>query len=433
MKLESKTVSMTSSELHRKLLYCGYVDLVDYLSNSPTNRHIYNLMIDILPQHQIEVPIVTFFNEVYYQCTRVQFDGNPGDDVQHRYLDEEATWLGAQKAALLVFCLVWALIKRKKQLLFNDECFLKQLFPLIEKSEFMPLALGLYDYMKSECLVSPYQFDPKPCPVTEIPLRIHLEHRLPLTWWNKIRSFLGMKVYSAEIGYNPWRMITDGFSENTIRWYVSLYPDSDDQLQLLERIESACTKEEHQKHAQFFIGLKVQIERGNYDSTSMRYFQTYGASMYARDIMDMDEWVVKEEARKREEMQQNHELELAKMEAGYEVEIAKLKQQLTRISGNQAAADGHEPEPDSKDLVLDVAEMVAHVKDRFDETAAYQFCNMFYSLAIKHGKINDEASALMDSVIPAIHEREARHQTINIPTADQVNINPQKVVNETHG
>ena len=64
--------------------------------------------------------------------------------------------------------------------------------------------------------------------------------------------------------------------------------------------------------------------------------------------------------------------------------------------------------------------------------AAYQFCNMFYSRAVKHGKINDEASALMDSVIPAIHEREARHQTINIPTANQVNINPNEVVNELH-
>jgi len=390
-------------------------------------------MIDTLPQHQIEVPIVTLFNEVYYQCTRVQFDGNPGDDVQCRYLGEEVTWLGSPKAALLVFCLAWALIKRKKQALFNDECFLKQLTPLIENSEFMPLAEGLYDYMESGCLVSPYQFDPKPCPVTEIPFRIDLEHPSPLTWWNKIKIFFGLKVYGTDTAYNPWRKVTDGFSENTIKWYVSLYPDSDDQLQLLERIEKACTKEEHQKHAQFFIGLKMQIRQGNYDSTSMRYFQTYGASMYVNDIFDMDEWVVKEEAKKREEMQQSHKLELSKIEAGYEAEIAKLKQQLASLSENKAAVDGHEWElnPDSKDLVLDVAEMVAHVKNRFDETAAYQFCNMFYSLAIKHGKINDEASALIDSVIPAIHDRESHRQTINIPTANQVNINPKEVINTT--
>lgn len=390
-------------------------------------------MIDTLLQHQIEVPIVTLFNEVYYQCARVQFDGNPGDDVQHRYLGEEVSWLGSPKAAMLVLCLAWALIKRKKQPLFNDECFLKQLTPLIENSEFMPLATGLYNYMESKCLVSPYQFDPKPCPVTEIPLRVDLEHPSSLTWWNKIKTFFGLKVYSTDTDYNPWRMVTDGFSENTIRWYVSLYPDSDDQLQLLERIEKACTKVEHQKHAQFFIGLKVQIQQGNYDTTSMRYFQTYGASMYIKDIIDMDEWVVKEETRKREEMQQSHELEVSKMKAKYEAEITKLKQQLALLSGNKAVVDGHEPEvnPNSKDLVLDVAEMVAHVKDRFNETAAYQFCNMFYSLAIKHGKIDDEASALMDSVIPAIHEREARHQTINIPTAQHVYVNPQNVNNNT--
>lgn len=114
---------MTASELHRKLIYCGYTDLADYLNQSSANRYIYNLLIDLVQKHQVNVPIVTWFNEVYYQCVRVQCDGNPGEEVSKRYLAEEERWLDSREAAELVFCLMWGLVKRKKQLSFNEDCF----------------------------------------------------------------------------------------------------------------------------------------------------------------------------------------------------------------------------------------------------------------------------------------------------------------------
>lgn len=425
---------MTPSELHRKLIYCGYVDLNNYLVNSPTNRYIYNLMIDILPKHQIEVPIVTLFNEVYYQCTRVQFDGNPGDNVKNRYLEEEVSWLGSPKAALLVFCLMWALVKRKKQSLFNDDCFLKQITPLIENSEFMPYATELFNYMESECLVSPYQFDPMPCPVTEIPMRIDREYHASNKLWGKVKAFLGASDQNSDTGYNPWRLVTDNFSENTIRWYVSLYTDNEDQLQLLERIEKACNKQEHLKHGQFFVGLRMQIGHGNYDSANMRHYQTYGYSMYISDIMDRDELVVKEEAAKREEMKKSHELELERVKAKYEAEIAELKQQFAMLTGNEMEAEGGDSDgkTESEEQTLKIPEMVEHVKQRFSKAAAEEFSIMYYQLARKKdNKLDEETSKLIDGIVPAILQRDAHHQTINIPTAQQVNINPKEVVNHT--
>ena len=84
---------MNASELNRKLLYRGYDDMADYLRNSPMNRTIYNLILEYGPE-KIESPMLSIFNEIYYQCVRINYDGQPGVELASRYLDEEAEWLG---------------------------------------------------------------------------------------------------------------------------------------------------------------------------------------------------------------------------------------------------------------------------------------------------------------------------------------------------
>ena len=40
-------------------------------------------------------------------------------------------------------------------------------------------------------------------------------------------------------------------------------------------------------------------------------------------------------------------------------------------------------------------------------------------------------SQSVDGIVPGVIEREKPHQTIEIPQAGQVNINPQQVINQT--
>ena len=81
---------MTASELNRKLLFFGQNDVTDFLRNSPLNRFLYKKLLGILSASGIGVPAVTLFNEMYYQCTRVNYDGMPGVDIGQRYWSEAA-------------------------------------------------------------------------------------------------------------------------------------------------------------------------------------------------------------------------------------------------------------------------------------------------------------------------------------------------------
>lgn len=400
---------MTASELHRKLIYCGYTDLSDYLNESPANRYIYNKVIDLLSQHQINVPIVTLFNEVYYQCVRIQCDGNPGEDVSKRYLAEEERWLNSRQAAELVFCLMWVLVKRKKQLSFNEDCFISRLTPLLSKSGFMHLAEEFLHYTESEKIYSLGMFKPMTCPVKEIPMRIDNEH----PGW--------LHISKPSVVHNPWREITDGFSQNTIKWYVDLYTKREDRIALLMRIAKACNSEEYKRLDDFFLRQKKEINAGNFISSNMKMFQVYGNSMYPADIHEGYILVTKKDEEQTLEYKTRKIAELkdekAALEERYQSEIEKLKKQLEQQQS--------QPSDDSKEMSFSVSEMVAQVKECFDEMAAYQFCNMIYTLVINHGNIDKEALALLASVIPDIKQRDYIRQTLNFYQTDQVNVHSE--------
>lgn len=70
--------------------------------------------------------------------------------------------------------------------------------------------------------------------------------------------------------------------------------------------------------------------------------------------------------------------------------------------------------------------MTCTVKECFDETAAYQFCNMIYTLAIRNSNIDKEALTLLASVIPDIKKRDLIHQTFTFDKeVQQLNINSE--------
>lgn len=423
---------MDSSELHRKLLYCGYSDLAEYLKDSPTNRYIYNLLLDLQSNHNMEVPVLTIFNEIYYQCVRIQSDGNPGEDVSRRYLDEEEIQLGRNsgRVNLLVFCLVAAIIKRKTNLSFNEECFLKQLEPLIAGCEYKHVADSLTNFMVSNNIYSPYEFKTKPCPINEIPMRIDIEYRTKLSFWERVRRFFSLPIESSEVDFNPWRKVTDGFYESTIMWYVDQYLTREDQLRLLERIKRACTKTELAARQNFFDKLDLFIRNGRYVNNSKSYSKTTGDFVFTSDERILAysrlkeyETQINELIQQCEELRNNHKLELAGIEAKYQAEIAALKKQL--VTEEKASVNESQASTESGVKSLSVSEMVAYVKDCFNESAANSFCNMFYSLATKHGNLDEEASRLIDSIIPTIKHRDTPHQTFDIHDPHQVNFNSE--------
>lgn len=452
---------MNASELNRKLLFSGYAEATDFLNSSPLNRYLYKFFIDKLPQYRIEVPIVTFFNEIYYQCVRINYDGTPGVDIEQRYLAEEEAWIKSDVATQLVFCIVWTLFKNKRNITFHEECFFCQLTPLVKNGEFYDITRRISGDFRSLGIEVPDSFPTMSCEFYEIPqITINAFGELffigNYNWScdNKEREKIKTELQEYQ---DAWGTVTSNFSHFVIEKYMQLYPNSTYQLTLIHTLGLSCLRTSMDKYDlnvynnvdPYFCDWEDSIRAGRFESKDPHsnlyanpYFLSDGDDEYLNESaatemgserMELLQDECDELKHQLEDQQKNHKLEISKMEAQYETEIVALKKKLALLSGEEKVAEACSTtgESDSKDIALSVSEMVAHVKECFDEAAAYQFCHLFYSLASKHGHLNKEASALIDSIIPAIKVREARHQTINIPTVQQLNLNPKEVVNHT--
>ncbi len=446
---------MNASELNRKLLFSGYAEATDFLNSSPLNRYLYKFFIDKLPQYRIDVPIVTFFNEIYYQCVRINYDGTPGVYIEQRYLAEEEEWIKSDVATQLVFCIVWTLFKNKRNITFHEECLFRQLTPLVKNGEFYDLTRRITGDFRSHGIEVPDEFPTKSCHISAIPrLVVNVFDNVVFSgndFWFKI---VEPQKYEQKLRKycEAWCAVTSNFSHFAVEKYMQLYPKNEDRLALIHTIGLCHWKifvnaVEFHCLDKYFQDLEASVKAGSYNDTHSNlyanpYFSSDGdddgqhepaATDKESERTELLQEKCKELNHELVEQQHQHELEISKMEAQYETEIVALKKKLALLSGEEKVAEACSTtgESDSKDIALSVSEMVAHVKECFDEAAAYQFCHLFYSLASKHGHLNKEASALIDSIIPAIKVREARHQTINIPTVQQLNLNPKEVVNHT--
>lgn len=434
---------MTSSELHRKLLFCGHTELTDFLQNNPTNRYIYKMIIAC----DLKVPALAILNEVYYQCIRVQCDGNPGEDVSRRYIDEGCEWLGDEDATMLVFCLVLALIEKKVYVSENEKCWMQHVEPRLEGHRHMAAYKDLVAYMTANDFNSPYEFKPKPCPIDEIPMRIDLEYNLSLSKWDKVKARLNMPVESSAVDFNPWRKVTDNFSPNTILWYIKLYKTREDQLRLLERITKACTPDEYMVYERYFTEMERYIRMGNTVNRSIGYqhfFRDYIVANPDEEFKYDDPsrrwnpyyWELEKLTKELAEVKQRCEEQSkakALMEAKYQSEIERLKEQLTVQSQQDATSANAEHTIGQAHTagLITLEEMVAYVKEKYSKTDADTFVLMLYRMA-QAKKITDESFFnLLDSIDAAIKVRDAHHQTINIDTATQVNLGPHAVNNYT--
>ena len=431
---------MTASELQRKLLFFGYGDATELLQNSPLNRYLYKQILDCRESNVVETPVVTLFNEIYFQCVRVGFDINPGDNISWRYIEEECWWLKSRKAATMVFIFVWAMLKMKRTLTFNEECFLDHLTPLISQNQKEEKYEQLLRDMKASDIKVPDQFAPMVYPVVAaIPIEANVTGG-PVESIIHATSSLLSWLRDSEFRYKPlsnaWMELTDNYSHAWIEKYVKLYATTEDRLAMLERIETSMPWKVHKKHEDFFLGLRMHIESGQIVYRALRddeknncqewlEVESFGLkeslNPYTNELENIANQYKQErdEARQQcEEQKKTYEMELARMEAKYEKAVKALE---------ETAKTEETVEKTTNELALTVSEMATHVKERFSKAGAEEFITMYYRLAMKHGNLDEETCKIIDGIVPAVIERDKSHQTIDIPQAGQVNINPQQV------
>ena len=445
---------MTASELNRKLLYCGFSDMTDYLRNSPLNRYLYKALLSYTQQRHIEVPMVMMFNEIYYQSIRVRYDSNPGYKVSERYIEDCKLWLNNSEATGLVFTFVWVLFKLRTSLSFHEECFMEQLTPIVSENNPQNSHNGMLYDMLSKGFQILRHFSPMPCATSEIPLRIDTENGAD----SFLRRFIHATVGFNEIGevnvkfkFNPWRELTEDFSKSAIQNYVFLYDDSFEQREILKRIEMACPQRDKKKHHDTFELLRDLIHKKeltpfkalsddpsiDVDTEEERSFPA-GIRQMKEEEKAYQEELFKQKHKaliwQKEEQRKYYEARISQLEYNYSKEIEELKKALEEKQQHDA-----EPTPVANDVPVDetpkvasltIAEMVAHIKDRFSKTAADEFVSMFYKISMDHGDVDEEAAKLIDDIIPAIIRRDSPQQIVDITTAHQVNVSPQKVENQ---
>ncbi len=432
---------MTASELHRKLLFYGFSDITEFLKNSPLNRYLYKKMLECRESGSVETPVLTLFNELYFQCVRVGFDINPGDAIMRRYIEEEIWWLKSKEAAMLVFSFVWLILKMKRILSFNEECFLEHLTPILTKSRKGKESLeAILQDMKENDIKVPDQFAPMVYPVVKaIPMQRSddnalikkiAKHTIKLA-----QDFVNFIPTDNDYQPNPnaWMELTDNYSHAWIEKFVKLYSNKNDSLALLERIEYSIPRNECKKHEDFFLGLRMHIESGQvvyrvvrdkemdsiHDWIEVESFGMKEAlNPYTNELKNLADQYKDErdEARRHiDEMTKHYEMEITRLQS-------KLESLNKELESKTVAEKVDNAEP--KELSLTVSEMAEHVKERFSKSGADEFITMFYRLSLKHGYLDERTCNAIDAIIPYILERGALRQNFDIKEAENVYINP---------
>ena len=335
---------MNASELHRKLLYCGYDDMVDYLRNSPFNRCVYNVVIKYGRKPAAKTSMVDIFNETYYQCVKVNFDSDPGSDVENRYLKEEEAWLGSLNSAKLVFSVVWALLRCKDARTFNENCFVEHYWPLINHGEDGELEYILIKYTAGDRIFPPKMFLPMPCNIMELPKPVTKEE--------------------AE----AWQEITNNFSQKVIERYLELYESPEEQQSLLDLIEEAYSVTGKKNHGVNFLALRDSISAG-------KYHKAVDEAAQFTEGMDLTYKEELEELKKRyAHLEHSCQFKLNAMEYDYEYKLKELREKLEEKKRDEWR------KKDPQVLLFAFTEMVEVAKSRFSKIGAEEFSNMLYQL-----------------------------------------------------
>lgn len=449
---------MTASELIRQLLFYGYEEVTDYLKNSPLNRYLYKQFLNLLPAHNIEVPMVSLFNEIYFQCVHVNYDGSPGVDIGQRYLSESEAWLESQSATQVVFASVWAILNNKRKMTFNEECFLSQLTPYIKNGAFFDYAAELKKAIQWVGMEVPDPFPTMTCPIDGIPkFEVYVERRSLTNLINasiEKRLSLSSNFFELQEHTAAWQEATCNYSHAVIENLVRLYSTPSDQLELIERIQRTLPREEVINLDGFLKDLVGKIKTGNFGLDNTRtsrivgpddfaYSEEYDEYRYnlALDRAATDVELNREEQLKRDcealqreldDLKKSHELEIAKLEALHSAEIKRLKRERIKLTHETTKNEPlQEGTSSSDELTFSINEIVSHVKGCFSRAGGDEVSTMLYHLAVNHGYLAEDTFKLIDSIKSTIIQRDKPQQNVDITTAHQVYVSPQNVNNYT--
>lgn len=384
---------MTVSELQRMLLYRGHDDMADYLRNSPFNRCVYNVILRHGPK-PLPLDMLTLFNEAYYQCIRINYDPTPGTDLHTRYVQEATLRLSSAQSANLIFNIVWGMLRCKKDITFSEECFVNQFFPVMDENAGHELAYLLIKYMAGDRMFPPKHFQPLPTPVDELPM------------------ITGKKDCQV------WREVTNNFSQNTIERYLELYETPEEQTNLLSMIEAAYAEVGNKSCHVNFTKLHQGIIANVYRQVAEQ------EASYAEGNDQTYKEQLEELKLKYQDLEESQKYRIKEIETQHQAELWEMRIKLEEMELSEKQRGK------SKALLFTFTEMAEYVKERFSKAGAEAFTNMLYNLALKHGYLDEEVSKAIDEIVPAVIERDKPKQTVNIPTAHQVNINPKQVTNE---
>lgn len=383
---------MSLSELQRKLLYRGYDDMTDYFRNSPFNRCVYNVILQHGPK-PLPLDMLTLFNEAYYQCVRINYDPTPGMDLHNRYVREEILRLCSGQAANLVFNLVWGMLRCKKEITFSEECFVNQFYPVMDENAGHEFAYLLIKYMAGDRMFPPKQFKPMPAPVDELP------------------------IITGKKDCQVWRTITNNFSQSTIERYLELYETTYEQTTLLSMIKEAYDEVGDKSCRVNFTKLHQGIVANDYHQVPEQEADC------AEGMEQNLKGQLKELKLKYQDLEKSQEYRIKEIEAQHQSELWKMRIKLEEMELDEKRRGN------SKALLFTFTEMTEIVKKRFSKAAAEEFSNMLYTLASKHGYLDEEIGTAIDEIVPAVIARDIPQQTLHIPAAHQVNINPKHVTN----
>ena len=201
----------------REKIYCDRKELDDFLLLSPAaalNQSIYDALIPLREPkpdsnrfHRLNVPALQLFNEAYYQCTKLQSDKHPEEDIYTNYYVDARENLGSTEAAEVVFSIVFVLLSCMAIRTVKTGYFAQLISERLNKSPYFGLFTPIVKQYQSKGHSFPLSFSP-------MPLDVRFSDRI------------------------DWASITQNFNPKLIDEAVQLSDKEDGQHAILDAIES---------------------------------------------------------------------------------------------------------------------------------------------------------------------------------------------------
>lgn len=413
---------MKASELHRKLFFKGHSELSTFLEDSPINYHLYQFMHDVKSRYQVNGSMADILNEVYFVCIRANRDFTPGNNISERYIAEEKAWTGSSLTTELIFSLVYLVCKLQNQLSYRMECFVKSITDFTTNCIFHHELKMFIEKMKTQGNVH-YEtdFTPQPVPVNELPE--YQENSTP--------TIIDRIMWEQSQSVNPWRVVTNEYSQTTILDFLRCYHTKEEQRTLLGLIKKSSRTGERIQMESFYIETSQLINIGEFlPRMSEKPSNTVTVDDGKRELSIAYQQIefLKQQL---SDLKTSHATEISTLRAESDRRLARMDAQYN------AALAANKQEEESKTIIKDkasepfftIAELANHAKSQCSRQGAEAVATMLYRLSGIHGFTDDTTFSLIDSIIPAIDQREAKHQTIEMPNVSQFNSNPQTVNN----